>query len=54
MELCLTALTLKGEEEISSTIGGDSYNNNQQQEEQFDIILQSRHRDFKSHINIHE
>jgi len=53
MELCLTGLTLKEEEEIASTIGGDSYNNNhQQQEEQFDIILQSRHRDFKSHINM--
>ena len=50
MELCLTGLTL--EEEIASTLGGDSYNNNQQQEEQFDIILQSRHRDFKSHINM--
>lgn len=52
MELCLTGLTLKEEEEISSTIGGDSYYNQQQQEEQFDIILQSRHRDFKSHINM--
>jgi len=51
MELCLTGLTLK-EEEIASTIGGDSYNNQQQQQEQFDIILQSRHRDFKSHINM--
>ena len=51
MEFCLTGLTLKEEEDITSTIGGDSYNNNQQ-EEQFDIILQSRHRDFKSHINM--